>query len=72
MTDARLPGFDQAIEYLVKRTRPDPRPTVFDEDDIVDASDDPGIVPRKPYPDEVLDALAILRLCRAVEDTCRT
>lgn len=69
MTDARQPGFDEAIDYLVKRTRPDLRPTVFDEDDIVDASDDPGIVPRKPCPDEVLDALAILRLCRAVEDT---
>lgn len=69
MTDARQPGFDEAIDYLVKRTRPDPRPTVFDEDDIVNASDDPGIVPRKPHPDEVLDALAILRLCRAVEDT---
>ncbi|MCL1629468.1 ATP-binding protein [Roseibaca sp. V10] len=69
MTDARQPGFDEAIDYLVKRTRPDPRPTGFDEDDLVDASDDPGIVPRKPYPDEILDALAILRLCRAVEDT---
>ena len=69
MTDTRQPGFDQAIDYLVKRTRPDPHPTVFDEDDIVDASDDPGIVPRQPNPDEVLDALVILRLCRAVEDT---
>jgi len=69
MTDTRQPGFDQAIDYLVKRTRPDPHPTVFDEDDIVDASDDPGIVPRQPNPDEVLDALAILRLCRAVQDT---
>lgn len=69
MTNARMPGFDQAIDYLVKQTRPDPRPTVFDEDDLVDASDDPGIVPRQPYPDEVLDALVILRLCRAVEDT---
>lgn len=69
MTDTCQPGFDQAIDYLVKRTRPDPHPTVFDEDDIVDASDDPGIVPRQPNPDEVLDALVILRLCRAVEDT---
>jgi cell division protease FtsH len=69
MTNARLPGFDQAIDYLVRRTRPDPRPSGFDEDDIIDASDDPGLVPRKPFPDEVLDALAILRLCRAVEDT---
>jgi cell division protease FtsH len=69
MTDARLPGFDQAIDYLGRRTRPDSRPSGFDEDDIIDASDDPGLVPRKPHPDEVLDALAILRLCRAVEDT---
>lgn len=69
MTDGRLPGFDQAIDYLVKRTRTDPRPAGFDEGDRVDASDDPGLVPRKPYPDEVLDALAILRLCRAVQDT---
>ena len=69
MTDGRLPGFDQAIDYLVKRTRPDPRPAGFDEGDRVDASDDPGLVPRQPHPDEVLDALAILRLCRAVQDT---
>jgi len=69
MTNARLPGFDQAIDYLEKQTRPDPRPSGFDEDDIIDAWDDPGLVPRKPHPDEVLDALAILRLCRAVEDT---
>ena len=69
MTDARLPGFDQAIDYLEKQTRPDPRLTEFDEDDIDDASDDLGLVPRKPFPDEVLDAFAILRLCRAVHDT---
>jgi len=69
MTDARVAGFNQAIDYLVKRTRPDPRPAGFDEGDRVDASDDPGLVPRKPNPDEVLDALAILRLCRAVDGT---
>lgn len=71
MTDARLHGFDKAIDYLEKQTRPDPRPPGLDEDDILDASDDPGLVPRKPFPDEVLDALAILRLCRAVEDMDR-
>jgi hypothetical protein len=35
MTDARLPGFDQAIDYLGRRTRPDSRPSGFDEDDIM-------------------------------------
>lgn len=72
MTDAPLPGFDQAIEYLVKRTRPDPSRTLLDapdEDDLSGASTATQFVPRKPYPDDVLDALAILRLCRAVEDT---
>lgn len=69
MTDARQPGFDEAIDYLVKRTRPDPCHEVLEEDDLGDASDEPGLVPRKPHPDEILDALAILRLSRAVEDT---
>jgi len=69
MTNTHMPGYHEAIDYLVKRTRPDPRPTVFDEEDLVNASKDSGLVPRRPHPDEVLDALAILRLFRAAEDT---
>ncbi len=72
MTDGRLPGLDEALEYLVKRTRPDPSRTLLetlDEDDLAGASASAEFVPRRPYLDEVLDAIAILRLCRAVEDT---
>lgn len=63
-----LPGLDEALDYLARKTAPmPPHHTSLGEDDD-DYVDPDGSTPaaRRPTPDEMLDALTILRIHAAL------